>query len=251
MQKRSLGQTDIAVSVLGLGTVKFGRNEGVKYPSPFTLPSDRDLSALLRLAKENGINLLDTAPAYGSSEERLGYLLKGERQDWVIVTKAGEEWSDRGSLFDFSRQALLASVERSLKRLHTDYLDVVLVHSSGEDLRLIQEEKVFETLTDLKQAGKIRAFGMSGKTVAGGMLTVEQADVAMVTFNLNETDERAVIESANQKNKGILVKKALASGHSPCAKQALRFALAEPGVSSIVVGTINPMHLKENLLCVA
>ena len=79
MEKRQLGQTGIEMSVLGLGTVKFGRNEGVKYPESFDIPDDAALADLLSIAKDLGINTLDTAPAYGTSEERLGGLLKGQR----------------------------------------------------------------------------------------------------------------------------------------------------------------------------
>ena len=81
MQKRRIGQTDIEVSVLGLGTVKWGRNQGVKYPAPFQLPTDREIKDLLAVAREQEINLLDTAPAYGLAEQRLGELLQGQRHD--------------------------------------------------------------------------------------------------------------------------------------------------------------------------
>jgi len=90
--KRQLGQTGLAVSCLGLGTVKIGRNQEVKYPISFPLPRDNDVSDLLATAKDLGINLLDTAPAYGSSEQRLGRLLR-DRDDWVICTKVGEEFT--------------------------------------------------------------------------------------------------------------------------------------------------------------
>jgi aryl-alcohol dehydrogenase-like predicted oxidoreductase len=103
------------VSPLGLGTVKFGRNQGVKYPQPFELPSDQEALALLERPGIWGINLLDTAPAYGVSEERLGRLLRQCRRDWVIVTKVGEEFDDGVSRFDFSAAATRASVERSLR----------------------------------------------------------------------------------------------------------------------------------------
>src|SRR3990167_7608998 len=92
LQKRSLGQTGIEVSVIGLGTVKFGRNQGVKYPVSFQLPSDQELEVLVNTAFDLGMNLLDTAPAYGMSEERLGKLLQSKRPDWVISTKVGEEF---------------------------------------------------------------------------------------------------------------------------------------------------------------
>ena len=89
MDKINLGNTGINVSRLGLGTVKFGRNKGVKYPKGFELPSDKECAALLELSQELGINMLDTAPAYGTSEERLGKVLTGQRDRWVIVGKAG------------------------------------------------------------------------------------------------------------------------------------------------------------------
>lgn len=251
MQKRCLGSTDIYVSTLGLGTVKFGRNQAVKYPSPFALPSDQDILSLLAQAKEAGINLLDTAPAYGSSEERIGKLLIN-RNDWVIATKVGEEFLNGESYFDFSRPKVKQSVERSLKRLRTDYIDILLVHSNGEDEKIIEQDAIFETLLKLKEAGKIRAFGMSTKTIIGGKLTIDYADVAMVTFNSGEQQDREVIQYAKQKQKGIFIKKGLASGHlimksgNPIS-DAMNFILAEPGVTSIIIGTINPSHLQDNV----
>lgn len=248
MQKRRLGSTDIEVSVIGLGTVKFGRNQGVKYPAAFDLPTDAELDSLLRQASMAGINLLDTAPAYGDSEERLGKLLSGTRQDWVICTKVGEEFVAGESRFDFSASAMVKSVERSLQRLKTDYLDIVLVHSDGDDVALIEKQGVFATLAELKQAGKIRAFGMSTKTVVGGLLTVARADVAMVSFNPAYTDERDVVAAAALQHKGILIKKALGSGHAVATPaETLRDIVATPGVSSVIIGTINPAHLKQNL----
>ena len=131
MQRRSLGTTDIQVSILGLGTVKFGRNTGVHYPQTFALPTDTELANLLARAHSLGINLLDTAPAYGNSEERIGKLIVHNRHQWVVTTKAGEEFHEGQSHFDFSKAAIQKSIARSLKRLRTDYLDAVLVHSSG------------------------------------------------------------------------------------------------------------------------
>jgi len=252
LQKRKLGQSGIEISVLGLGTVKFGRNQGVKYPQPFELPHDDVLKELLHTAQNAGVNFLDTAPAYGISEERLGKLLQGERQQWVISTKAGEEFVNGQSHFDFSAIALSRSVERSLRRLRTDYLDVLLVHSSGDDERIINDDGVFDTLARLKEQGKIRAFGMSTKTVEGGKLAAEHSDVVMMTYYPGYVDEYPVIQYAKKFRKGILVKKGLASGHlnqissqNPVS-DSLRFILSESAVTSVVIGTINPDHLREN-----
>ncbi|MFJ4372892.1 aldo/keto reductase [Pseudomonas japonica] len=254
---RPLGSTGLMVSPLGLGTVKLGRDQGVKYPNGFTIPDDQAAHLLLAQARELGINLIDTAPAYGRSEERLGPLLRGQRDQWVIVSKVGEEFENGQSRFDFSAAHTRASVERSLKRLETECIDLVLVHSNGDDLRILEQEEVYQTLALLKQEGKIRGFGFSGKTAEGGLKALEQGDCAMVTYNLNEQAERPVLDYAAAHGKAILVKKALASGHvclSPGidpVKASFELLFAHPGVSSAIVGTINPLHLAHNVATVA
>ena len=251
LPQRALGNTGMRVSTLGLGTVKIGRNQGVKYPDAFELPDDETVTRLLDLARELGINLLDTAPAYGCTEERLGGLLK-HRQDWLLCTKTGEEFSGGKSRFDFSAQHTRHSVERSLQRLRTDYLDIVLVHSDGNDLDVINHSDCLDTLARMKQEGLIRSIGFSGKTPEGGLLALQYSDIVMVTFNPQHTSEREVISRAHQLNKGVLIKKALASGHAAGHEAAggtansLQFCLSEPGVSSVVVGTINAEHLRAN-----
>lgn len=254
MMQISLGNTGILVSRAGLGTVKFGRNQQTKYPTAFDLPSDKHIVDLLACAKELGINLLDTAPAYGTSEERLGKLLT-QRHEWVLCTKVGEEFVDGQSYFDFSSTTTRKSIERSLKRLRTDYLDIVLVHSNGEDKKIIKDTEIFSTLAELKKSGLIRAFGISTKTVDGGMLAIDHSDLVMMTFNPIYTEEQPVIAYAHKKNKGVLIKKALASGHlnmipsNDPVRTSMRFIFQEPGVSSVILGTLNNNHLEYNVGC--
>ena len=248
MQKVPLGNTGIAVSRVALGTVKIGRNQGVKYPKGFDIPCDEAVLDLLRCAKHNGINTLDTAPAYGESERRLGVLLPQvfKREEVVIIGKVGETFVDGKSQFDFSAAAIQKSVQASLAALNTDYLDVVLVHSDGGDIETTADREAFPALAELKAQGLVRAFGMSTKTLAGGFLTLEHADVVMLTYHQGYETEYPLIVAAQQKNKGVLVKKSLASGHLADPKAALQFVLKEPGVSSVVVGTINCEHLEAN-----
>lgn len=252
MIKTSLGSTGILTSIAGLGTVKFGRNQNIRYPHSFELPSDDQIIDLLAFAKESGINLLDTAPSYGTSEERLGSLLKN-RHEWVICTKVGEEFVDGHSFYDFSPDSARNSVDRSLKRLRTDYLDIVLVHSNGDDVKIINETGIFSTLAELKKSGLIRAYGMSTKTVEGGLLAVDLADVVMVTLNPIQTDDQAVIAHAHEKGKGVFIKKALASGHldkiaaSDPVQCAMDFVFKCEGVSSVILGTLNKGHLRHNI----
>lgn len=249
LELRDLGLSGLRVSPLGLGTVKFGRNQGVKYPRTFELPTDRAILNLLEAAWDLGINLLDTAPAYGASEERLGRLLRQCRREWVIVTKVGEDFSAGVSRFDFSAAATRASVERSLRCLGVETLDAVLIHSNGNDLAILEQEAALSVLRDLQQAGWVRAVGMSTKTVAGGLRAVECCDVVMVTYNPRERADLPVIRAARDAGKGVLIKKALQSGHldqsdADPVLAALRLIYGEPGVGSVVVGTLDPTHLR-------
>lgn len=246
MEQRPLGSTGMTVSLLGLGTVKLGRDRGVRYPQPFRIPDDAAARRLLDRARDLGVNLIDTAPAYGRSEARLGELLAGQRDHWVIVTKVGEEFDDGRSRHDFTPEHVHASVARSLHRLRTDHLDVVLIHSDGNDVDILERRGTLEALTDLRAAGVVRAVGISHKTPEGGRLALARGcDVIMATLNLTERDQLDVVAAAGERGCGVLIKKALASGHASAA-DSLRFVAAQPGVSSIVVGTIDPEHLAAN-----
>lgn len=249
MKQRPLGSTGISVSPIGLGTVKLGRDQQVKYPRGFTIPDDKSVREILALARELGINLIDTAPAYGNSEERLGQLDPGLK-DWVVVTKVGEIFEHGESRFDFSAVHTRMSVQRSLRRLKRDYLDVVLVHSHGEDMQIIDHEEVFDELRELKREGLVRAFGMSSKTEQGGLWVVNNCDLIMATCNRSDTHDLPVIAEAARLNKGVLVKKGLQSGHvagGGGVEDAIRYVFSHAGISSMIVGTINPRHLRENI----
>jgi len=250
VEYRELGSTGLRVSLLGLGTVKFGRNEGLPYPAPSSLPSTRELVRLLAHAHDLGINLLDTAPAYGTSEERLGELLVRHRELWVISTKVGESFEHGASTFDFSPEHARASVLRSLKRLRTDRLDIVLVHSDGDDLAIIDRHGTLDALAQMKREGLIRAFGLSHKTVAGGVAATERCDVVMATLSESSGAERDVVASARARRCGVLVKKPLDSGRAASdpgrVVAALRYLKGIDGISSIVVGTTEPAHLRAN-----
>lgn len=268
-----LGKTDLSISRIGLGTVKFGRNQSVKYPETFELPDDKAIRTLLNCARDIGINLLDTAPAYGISEERLGKLLIGARKDWVICTKAGEDFGmnftsgENESRFDFSPDALRLSVERSLRRLRTDYLDIVLIHSDGNDSQIIHEHQVLHTLAELKREGWIRAFGMSTKTLEGGLTCAQEADVVMTTYDPELKEDQQLLDACSANNTGVLLKKIFNSGHlitnpnvpattpaaaptrnSPIAEK-MTVIFAQKAVNSAIIGTLKPQHLRNNVEC--
>jgi aryl-alcohol dehydrogenase-like predicted oxidoreductase len=252
MPCRLFPETGDRISVLGLGTVKFGRNTDVKYPSGsgFPLPTDKEIEALLDLSLELGITVLDTAPAYGTAEERLGNLLgTARREKFFLISKTGETYKDGVSTYDFSAEHTRNSIENSLRRLNTPYLDCVLVHSHRDDIEVIKNTPVLETLALLKQEGVIRSYGVSTYTVAGGKLAAENSDAVMVAYNPNYTAEQVVIDHAHAKGCAVFIKKGLASGHiaTPNAvTDSIRFSLNKQGVTSLIIGSLNADNIKKN-----
>jgi len=247
-----IADTGLSVSMLGLGTVKFGRNEEVKYPEQFEIPNDQHVMTLLSQAQDAGINLLDTAPAYGTAQQRLGKLV-GNSKDWLICSKVGERFVGGVSEYVYTEAETRQTVENSLRELNREALDIVLIHSNGDDMHVLQETDVMETLLRLKEEGKLRATGISSKTVEGGLLALQHLDVVMCMYNLLETGELPVIEAAAEQNKGIFIKKGLMSGHLNKATQdnpllaSYQHIFAHPGITSMIVGTINPEHLQQNI----
>lgn len=249
MLRRRLGNTGIGVSALGLGTVKFGRNTGVDYPRAYQLPSDGRIADLLAAARREGINLLDTAPAYGSSEARIGEAIEGHRDDWILCTKAGEEFDGSASHYDFSQDAILKSVDRSLARLRTHSVDILLLHSDGRSVEEIESTGAFRALSRLKREGMVRAVGFSGKSRLDAEAAMSRSDVLMCAINATCRDEAEVARKAAKQGLGVLVKKPLARGFEGGAGTVAETACLD-GITSVVVGTLSLDHLAANAAAV-
>lgn len=249
MLKRPLGNTGIEVSALGLGTVKFGRNTGVDYPRAYELPSDGRIADLLGAAQREGVNLLDTAPAYGSSEARIGEAIEGHRDAWILCTKAGEEFDGVKSHYDFTEGGVLKSVDRSLARLRTDRLDILLLHSDGRSIDEIDRAGAFRALARLKREEIVRAVGFSGKSPQDATAAMPRSDVLMCSIHNTYRDEVGIASKAADLGVGILVKKPLARGFQGSSKTIAQTANLV-GVTSVVVGTLSPDHLAANAAAV-
>lgn len=172
MQYKQLGNSELNVSVIALGTWGLGGG---------SVWSDRDSTAaeaarLLDACRDHGVNYIDTAPVYGTgaSEELLGAALQGRRHDFVLQTKCSLNWRGEGGNFHYSRDgytvnndtrpaAIRRDVEDSLCRLRTDYLDSVLVHYVCKSF---PEDETVGALEDLIRDGKIRAYGLSNSQPA-------------------------------------------------------------------------------------
>jgi len=246
MDHRPLGKTGLGVVPLGFGAFKIGRNQGIKYAHGYELPGLSEVQELVDGLLALGVDYFDTAPAYGLSEERLGKTLPAHRDGLVISTKVGELFEDGVSHYDFTDAGVRHSVSRSLARLNRQTLDIVFIHSNGQDDHILHQTDVVSTLKSLKADGVIKNIGFSGKTVAGAAASLAWADVLMVEYHLEDRSHEQIIAEAADQGVGVVVKKGLASGRLP-AEQAIEFVLKNPGVSSLIVGGLNLAHIQSNV----
>jgi aryl-alcohol dehydrogenase-like predicted oxidoreductase len=150
MRYRNLGRTGIKVSPYALGALMFATRVGNKDPE--------DSIRIIHKALDAGINLVDTADAYGDSEEVVGRALKGRRDNVVLTTKVSRPMGTDPNQQGASRRWIMTAVENSLRRLQTDHIDVYQIHRPDPDTDI---EETLSALTDLIRGGKIRACGTS------------------------------------------------------------------------------------------
>lgn len=153
MEKRILGKNGLEVSALGLGCM--GLSFGYGKPT-----EKQEAIQLIKAAYEQGITFFDTAECYGpfANEELLGEALKSFRKDIVIVTKFGFQDGDSSKGLDSSPARIRKVVDESLKRLQTDYIDLLYQHRVDPNVPI---EDVAGTVKDLIQEGKVKHFGLS------------------------------------------------------------------------------------------
>jgi aryl-alcohol dehydrogenase-like predicted oxidoreductase len=187
MERTSIADIELPASRIGLGTWPMG---GLQWGGTDDQMSIRTINAALDL----GINVIDTAPAYGvgHSEIVVGRAIAeaGARDRVIIATKVGLERSGDGYIRNSSRARIFEEVEQSLKRLRTDYIDLYQVH--WPDLSTPYEETA-EALLDLEKAGKIRAIGVSNFAIPALVRFAKVAPLAVVQPPLN-IFERGVAE---------------------------------------------------------
>lgn len=188
MNYRPLGKTGIKVSEIGFGTWGIGGDQGgAKAYGP---ADDRVSELALNRALDLGINFYDTADFYGfgHSETLLGRVFKGKRARVIIAGKVG--FLDLAAHQDFSADHLRKSLEGSLKRLGADYLDLYQLHSPPLEL-LKRDPKPLETIQQLKQAGLIKACGVSLRSPDDGLELLRLNAVDCIQVNFNLVDQRA------------------------------------------------------------
>lgn len=205
------GKTDLEVSEIGFGAWAIG---GKSWGDE---KNDHEAIQALEKACDMGINLYDTCDAYGDghSECLIGEFLKGRREQAVIVTKGGTNYRMPDRRKDFTRDYLMMCLDESLKRLQTEYIDVYLLHVP--DVGWQDREKVFDTLKEMKESGKVRYTGLAmwgaeDTMHALAMDTKDTLDVLECPFNILNKSNVQVVELAKQREIAVLTSQPLASG---------------------------------------
>jgi aryl-alcohol dehydrogenase-like predicted oxidoreductase len=250
MPKRALDETGITVGEIGMGTAALGRGG-------FTAIPDDEALYFLGCALDMECNFFDTAPTYGEgrAERLIGQAAKGRRHEIVLSTKAGY-FADGHS--DFSPAAIRQSLEESLTRLQTSFVDVLFLHNPPTEL-LNQANPAFIELEKLKKEGKLRAYGaaVNGSAQIKALAEKTSASVAEFPFNIFNQEAAAAFDIALKRRMGLVACSPFAGGAlcgmdagdqavkelefmAPSGvsmnQAALQFILAHPAVSCAVPG---------------
>lgn len=282
MEYRRLGRTNLYVSGLALGTVELGLDYGIAVPGEFGRPAEAEAIRLVHSAVDSGINLIDTARAYGESEAVLGRALRGRRGEVVLATKVRTQRDDGTTpTGDELRRHMQVSLETSLRLLQTEYVDIWQVHNLDAAL-LAQSELLAEVFTEARRSGKARAIGGSayGTEMPMAAIASDLFDMLQVTYSvLDQRLSDQVLPTAAARDIGIVVRSILLKGaltsrgdYLPDHLAALRersrqfrslvdgaglgvspvqvavaFGLAHPQIHSVLVGVRSQPELREAL----
>jgi aryl-alcohol dehydrogenase-like predicted oxidoreductase len=208
---RALGHTGADVTILGYGAMEL---RGLPRGPEIT---DEDAGRLLNAVVDGGINLIDTSPDYGRSEELIGAHLAHRRDEFFLASKCGclvNPPADTPPPYphDYSQANVRADVEQSLRRLRTDRLDLVQVHMSPSRATL-EENRTVETLKELRSEGKVRFIGMSGILPnLPDHLAMNVFDAFQIPYSAVQRDHEDLITEAADKGTGTLIRGGAARG---------------------------------------
>jgi aryl-alcohol dehydrogenase-like predicted oxidoreductase len=265
MEYRNLGKTGLEVSRLGFGGAEIG----------FFGEEQETVNKLLNSAIDAGLNLVDTAAAYWTSEQMIGEAIGNRRKEIVLISKCGA--IDGFTNSDWSKKGILETIERSLKLLKTDYLDVAQLHSC--DSEVLNRGECIEALLVAKERGYARYAGYSGDG-KDAVTAIETDFFDTLQTSVSIADQEAIgltIPLALEREMGIIAKRPIANAvwrndslpedayhheywnriqelqydfleaeMSESVARALSFTLAVDGVTTAIVGTTKPSRWQEN-----
>ena len=208
---RTLGRTQADVTILGYGAMELrGQPRGPEI-------DDDTAGRLLNAVLDGGINLIDTSPDYGRSEELIGQHLGHRRDEFFLASKCGcliEIPADAQPPYphDYSPANVRADVEQSLRRLRTDRLDLVQVHMSPS-VEQLRDNQTVETLQELQKEGKVRFIGMSGILPnLPGQIAMDVFDAFQIPYSAVQRDHEELITAAAGTGAGTLIRGGAARG---------------------------------------
>ncbi|MBL9120693.1 MAG: aldo/keto reductase [Phycisphaerae bacterium] len=200
--RRPFGTTGLSVSPVAFGSAPVG-----------LLASERESAGrLMNRLLDEGVNVVDTAAAYMGAEETIGATLGGRRDEFILVSKCGADSTEKGWVQATRKEELSAQIDRSLRRLNTDVIDVMLIHSLPLDV--IREGWPFEALQEARSAGKIRFAGYSGDNAAA-LWAVQQPGISVLQTSLSLVDQvntEQVLPAAAKHGVAVLTKRSIANG---------------------------------------
>lgn len=232
------------------------------------------VAKILNSALDDGLNLIDTAACYGDGEDQIGRAVGHRRRDFFLMTKCGHAAGFAGD--DWEPRMMARSIDRSLKRLRTDHVDVMQLHSCSE--QILRDGRVVEVLRRARQAGKTRFIGYSGDG-RDALYAVESGLFDTLQISVSIADQEAldlVLPKARERNIGVIAKRPIANAvwidrnaaadwysrpywerlqkldypfireNSSSVETALRFTLSTAGVHTAIVGTSKPGRWQQN-----
>ena len=280
-----LGKTGINVTRLGFGAMEF--RKGTKY---FDYVPEKEANTILNMVLDSGINFIDTSIDYGESEELIGKSISHRRSEFVLATKCscpvGVTITGGGKDHVYTRDRIVTGINQSLKRMKTDYLDLVQLHGSPS-IDVINELGVIDTLNDVKKEGKVRFVGVSTSLpMLSEFIDLGVFDAFQIPYSaLNRIHEKWISNSLNA-GIGTIIRGGVSKGEfatTGLLKQEaswqqmystqynewdhfsqaglddlledgesktsflLRFTLSHPELNTTIVGTANPQHFRENI----
>lgn len=275
LPKRTLGRTGLEVTTLGYGSMEL---RGVPRGRDVT---DEQAERILNAVLDAGINFIDTSIDYGMAEGRIGRYIAHRRSEYFLASKCGCVTGDlvnnppppragQASPHVFTPENIVRGVEQSLRRMKTDYLDLVQFHASPSKAEL-EEHGGLAALQRLQQQGKVRFIGMSG-TIPNLDEQIEMGvfDAFQIPYSALQREHELLIEKASRAGAGIIVRGGAAKG-GPGKEEGdfwdtwqrvgiddllggmsrmefiLRFTCTHPDLDTTIVGTISPEHLQDNI----
>lgn len=275
MKKTTFGKTGFQVSPLGFGAAPIGY-----------LKTDQDrIATILSALLDSGVNVIDTAASYPGSEESIGSSVSHRRHQFVLISKCGQDFPGLPGEA-WSAEVITATVDRALRQLKTDHLDVMLLHSC--ELPVLKKGDALGALARARDAGKIRFAGYSGDNEAASF-AAGLPDIAVIETSVSIADQMnldTVLPIARKNNLGVIAKRPIANAawkdssdqpgfygnyaseyhnrlkqmklspsdlgiagpsNEAWPELALRFTLSQPGVHTAIIGTTNPANSQANI----